>query len=85
MVECLAIALLYLRGSFGNYFAWMEVEHNIHCQHSLFLSLSHSLPLSSEFSYNEVFLLWETIWTARLTVTQNFEEFLALAIMKQFK
>ena len=59
--------------------------------HSLSLSLSlslFSLSLSlspSEFSYNEVFLLWETIWTARLTVTQNFEEFLALAIMKQFK
>ena len=46
------------------------------------LSLSLSL---SEFSYDEIFLLWETIWTARLTVTQNFEEFLALAIMKQFK
>lgn len=39
-----------------------------------------------EFSYDDVFRLWETIWAARITkVTTNFEEFFALAIMKQFK
>lgn len=34
----------------------------------------------------DVFRLWETIWAARISgITNNFEEFFALAIMKQFK
>ena len=40
----------------------------------------------AEFSYQDVFRLWETVWAARMGgVTVNFEEFFALAIMKQFK
>jgi hypothetical protein len=40
----------------------------------------------AEFCYDDVFRLWETIWAARKNeITTNFEEFFALAIMKQFK
>ena len=43
-----------------------------------------SLPLA-EFSYEDLFRIWETSWAARLSVSEHFEEFLALAVMKQFQ
>lgn len=44
------------------------------------------LHILLEFSYESVFRLWETIWAARISkVSANFEEFSALAILKQFK
>ena len=45
------------------------------------------LPLFSlaEFGYDNIFRLWETIWAARLSVSDNFEEFIALGILQQFK
>lgn len=60
------------------------VCYNVHCHLMYTITLSSSyLP---EFSYENVFQLWETIWASRMAnVTSNFEEFFALAIMKQFK
>ena len=59
---------------------------NVSTQHVGVSSVAAAyLFLSAEFSYDQVYRLWETVWTARLTVSQNFEEFLAMAIMKQFK
>ena len=45
-------------------------------------STSYSLP---EFSYDDLFRLWESVWAARLTVTEHFEEFLALALLRQYR
>ena len=42
-------------------------------------------PWPVEFDYGDVFRLWETVWASRLSVSNHFEEFFALAIMKQFK
>ena len=48
----------------------------------ILLSTSYSLP---EFSYDDLFRLWESVWAARLTVTEHFEEFLALALLRQYR
>ena len=44
-----------------------------------------SLPISTEFGYNDVFLLWETVWAAKQCCSTHFLEFCGLAIMQQFK
>ncbi|XP_019848772.1 PREDICTED: small G protein signaling modulator 1-like [Amphimedon queenslandica] len=38
-----------------------------------------------EFTYNDIFLLWETSWVARQLTTDNFEEFIALGLLQEFK
>ncbi len=39
----------------------------------------------TEFGYPDIFRVWETIWAARLSVSEHFEEFIALAVLQQYK
>ncbi|XP_064404269.1 small G protein signaling modulator 1-like [Halichondria panicea] len=38
-----------------------------------------------EFSYDSIFRIWESVWSAGLIVSKHFEEFVALAVFLQFK
>jgi hypothetical protein len=38
-----------------------------------------------EFSYDDIFLLWETSWAAKLISTEHFEVFVALSLLQEYK
>lgn len=41
--------------------------------------------LDLEFSYQDVFLVWETIWAARHVASNDFVLFLALALLNYYR
>lgn len=47
-------------------------------------SLSVFIVTCVEFAYNDLFRVWECVWSARWTVSHYLEEFISLAIMKQY-
>lgn len=63
----------------------MHENSSIHHSFLCFFVLFSLCFFPIEFDYNDVFRLWETVWAARHSVSMHFEEFFALAIMKQFK
>ena len=45
----------------------------------------HSFRFSTEFVYDDIFLVWETIAAARRTVSKRFVLFIALAMLKSYR
>jgi hypothetical protein len=43
------------------------------------------LQFKREFSYDEVFGVWETIWAARQTTSEYFHLFIALALVEAYR
>lgn len=39
----------------------------------------------SELSYEDVYRVWETIWSARVVVTDHFVVFMALAMVRYYR
>ena len=44
-----------------------------------------SVNFVPEFCYNDMFLVWETIWAARHVASKDFGLFLALALLKFYR
>lgn len=44
----------------------------------------HKLP-HSELAYDDVYRVWETIWSARVVVTDHFVIFMALAMVRYYR
>lgn len=45
----------------------------------------HVLVVFAEFSFEHLFDIWESVWSARQVISQHMEEFIALAMFLQFK
>ena len=43
------------------------------------------LEFKREFSYEEIFGVWETLWAAKHTSTQHFHLFIALALVETYR
>lgn len=59
-------------------------ETNLNRDFYLMVSIYLS-PLIAEFTYDDVYLVWETIWSARGVVTDHFVIFLALALVRYYR
>ena len=46
--------------------------------------ISSSLSLV-EFDYNDIYLLWETCWSAEWCTSKHFEVFIAMGLLQQYK
>lgn len=44
-----------------------------------------TLHYISEFVYNDIFVIWETIWAAKYISSANFVLFIALALVEYYR
>ena len=53
---------------------------------SLFIrSLNSNLIFFVEFLYDDIFRVWECIWSARICSSKHFVLFIALALLKSYR
>ena len=65
-------------------YRWFLVNFKRGINELTFLFISSSLSLV-EFDYNDIYLLWETCWSAEWCTSKHFEVFIAMGLLQQYK